>query len=158
MPGLTTGKNVAITERARATRNQKIPSNIAELGQDFRKLFVRQENQDMPDDGENFPPTILWGEKFDIFAVMCHWKDFEGTFECKVNIKGDDIIFSEFDNLDFTGTIEAIPVPPFNIANLSGKIFPAPISYESTDRITVKVIESDGIEEWEAIFYMREVL
>ena len=45
----------------------------------------------MPDDGENFPPTILWGERFDIVIVLCHWKDFTGTFECNFNIDGVDV-------------------------------------------------------------------
>ncbi len=146
MPGLGTGKNVAIAERARSNRNQKVPRNISRLGQDFRKLFVQQANGEMPDDGDNFPPTILWGEQFDIFAVLCHWKDFSGTFSCQLNIDGADIVGTEFADTDFEEN------------SLSGKIFETPIPYESTGRITVKVTESSGLEEWEAVFYMREVL
>ena len=146
MAGIGTGKNVAIAERARTIRNQKVPRDISRLGQDYKKLFVQQANSEMPDDGETFPPTILWGERFDIVAVMCHWKDFSGTFNCRLHVDGADVLGSEFSNTDFTQ------------ATLSGKIFTAVVPYESTEEVTVKVIESSGLEEWEAIFYMREVL
>jgi len=146
MAGIGTGKNVAIAERDRATRNQKVPRPIARQGQLFRRLFVQQANSEMPDDGENFPPTILWGKDFDIFGVLCHWKDFSGTFECVLQIGEAGILGSEFADTDFDQN------------SLAGKIFDEPVPYRSTEEITVTVIESSGLEEWEAIFMMREVL
>ena len=146
MAGLTTGKNVAVIERDRTTRNQKVPSDISRLGQEYRKLFIQQSTSDMPDDDENFPPTILWGERFDIVAVLCHWKDFAGTFECNLNIDGVDVPNTTFSSSDFSES------------TLSGKILTEPVPYKSTSTITVKVVNSSDIEEWEAIFYMREVL
>jgi len=146
MAGNRTGRNVAVDQRDRSTRDQQTPSDIGRLGQDFRKLFVQQSTSDMPDDGENFPPTILWGERFDIVAVLCHWKDFTGTFECNLNIDEVDVPNTTFKNTDFSES------------TLSGIIFTEPVPYKSTSTITVKVVNSSDIEEWEAIFYMREVL
>jgi len=145
MASLRTGSNVAISERDRNTRNQKVPRAINRRPQRFKELFVQQANSEMPDDGENFPPTILWGRRFDIFGVLCHWKDFNGTFECQLNIGGADI-----DNTTFKDT-------DFSQSNLSGLIFAEPVPYKSTEEITVKVVESDGLEEWEAVFMMREI-
>lgn len=144
MPSLRTGTNVAIAERERSTRNQKVPKPINRPPQNYKELFVQQANSEMPDDGENFPPTILWGRRFDIFAVLCHWKDFSGTFECKLNIGGSDISGTTFKNTDFSES------------SLKGLVFTSPVPYKSTDEITVKVVNSSGLEEWEAIFMMRQ--
>jgi len=146
MAGGGTARNVAITERKRGIGNQAVPVRISILGQRFKELYVQQANSEMPDDGENFPPTILWGRDFDIFAVLCHWKDFSGTFECQLNIGGADISGTTFKDTDYSQP------------NLKGLILAEPVPYRSTEEITVKVVKSDGLEEWEAVFMMREVL
>lgn len=113
---------------------------------DIEQLTVQQANSAMPDDGENFPPTILLGKRYDIIGVLTHWKDFTGTFEAQLNIAGVDIAGTTFSSTDFSES------------NFTGKIFAESIPYDSPEKITVKVVESSSIEEWEAIFWLRAVL
>lgn len=113
---------------------------------DIEQLTVQQANSAMPDDGESFPPTILLGKRYDIIAVLAHWKGFTGTFECQLNIAGVDIAGTTFSNTDFSES------------NFQGKIFAESVPYDSPEKITIKVVASSAVEEWEAIFWLRTVL
>ena len=146
MASLGTGKHVAISERFRETLENKFPQNILPLGQDYKYLFVQQADSEFPDDDSDFPPTILLAKKFDIVGVLAHWKDFSGTFSCKLKVADQEISGTDFVDTDF----QASP--------LEAKIYDELLPYKSPERITVKVVESTDIEQWEAIFIMREVL
>jgi len=138
-------KRVAIQVGDKTSREIRIPEEISIADQRIRRFFVQQADSEFPDDDAIFPPTIFLGLNFDLLNVLCHWKDYSGTFECNLNIAGVDIPNTTFTSSDFSqSVVEAIE-------------FDEPVPYKSPEEISIKVVEQTGVEQWEAVFLMRRV-